>query len=77
VSGTNKRQKGHFVHVESTKNFIERESQKYIPLRLLFLFELLVVRSEDILISHKIRVIILQLPELGGKSKSSDRIAMV
>jgi hypothetical protein len=28
VSGTIKRQKGHFVHAESTTNFIEWESQK-------------------------------------------------
>jgi hypothetical protein len=33
VSGTIKRQKRHFVHVESTTNFIERESQKHMYLR--------------------------------------------
>jgi hypothetical protein len=34
VPGTIKRQKGHFVHVESTTNFIERKSQKHMILRL-------------------------------------------
>jgi hypothetical protein len=38
VSGTIKRQKGHFVHMESTTNFIERESQKHIILKLPFYF---------------------------------------
>jgi hypothetical protein len=36
VSGTIKRQKGHFVHMESTMNFKERESQKHMLLRLPF-----------------------------------------
>jgi hypothetical protein len=44
VSGTIKRQKWHFVRVESTTNFLERESQKHMILRLpLFLF--LILRS--------------------------------
>jgi hypothetical protein len=34
ASGTMKRQTGHFIRVESTMNFIERESQKHILLRL-------------------------------------------
>jgi hypothetical protein len=32
VSGTIQRQKGHFIHVESTTNFIVRKSQKHIVL---------------------------------------------
>jgi hypothetical protein len=36
VPGTIKRQKGLFVHVESTTNFIERESQMHMLLRLPF-----------------------------------------
>jgi hypothetical protein len=34
VSGTIKRQKGHFVRVERTTNFIEREAQKHTLLGL-------------------------------------------
>jgi hypothetical protein len=38
VSGTIKRQKGHFVHKESTMNFIVREYQKHMILRLPLFF---------------------------------------
>jgi hypothetical protein len=57
VSGTIKRQKGHFVHVECTLNIIERESQNHLNLR----FPLFMLKQVTslILISNKFVVPLL------------------